>query len=45
MCLQCHGQSIAPDVREKLSGLYPEDKATGYREGDIRGAFVVTRQR
>jgi hypothetical protein len=44
LCLQCHGQSIAPDVREKLSGLYPEDKATGYREGDIRGAFVVTRQ-
>lgn len=43
ICLQCHGQAIAPPVEEKLAELYPEDKATGYSEGDIRGAFVVTR--
>ena len=42
MCLACHGQSLAPAVAEKIAELYPEDKATGYREGDIRGAFVVT---
>lgn len=44
LCLQCHGQTIAPDVAEKLASLYPDDKATGYSIGDIRGAFVVTRQ-
>lgn len=42
MCLACHGESLAPAVAEKIAELYPEDKATGYREGDIRGAFVVT---
>ncbi len=44
ICLQCHGATLAPPVAEKLAGLYPEDKATGYSEGDIRGAFVVTQQ-
>lgn len=44
ICLQCHGQAIAPPVAEELASLYPEDKATGYREGDIRGAFVVTQK-
>ena len=44
LCLQCHGTAIAPKLAEKLSELYPEDKATGYSEGEIRGAFVVTRQ-
>jgi hypothetical protein len=43
LCLQCHGESIAPPVAQKLAELYPRDKATGYSEGDIRGAFVVTR--
>ena len=44
ICLQCHGQDIAPPVAEKLAELYPEDKATGFSVGDLRGAFVVTRQ-
>ena len=44
LCLQCHGTAIAPKLAEKLSELYPEDKATGYSEGDMRGAFVVTRR-
>jgi hypothetical protein len=43
LCLQCHGLDIAPPVAEKIAELYPYDKATGYREGDIRGAFVVTK--
>lgn len=43
LCLQCHGENIAPDVAEKIAELYPGDKATGFREGDLRGAFVVTR--
>lgn len=44
VCLACHGKAIAPPVGEKLADLYPGDKATGFDEGDIRGAFVVTRQ-
>lgn len=43
ICLQCHGTAIAPEVSAKLRQLYPDDKAVGYSEGDIRGAFLVTR--
>ncbi len=43
LCLTCHGTEIAPEVREVLARLYPEDLATGFQEGDLRGAFVVTR--
>lgn len=43
VCLACHGGSISPEVKQQLAVLYPEDRATGFREGDIRGAFVVTR--
>jgi len=44
VCLKCHGTQIAPEVIQILVSLYPEDRATGYKEGDIRGAFVVTRK-
>ena len=44
VCLACHGKSIAPEVQQKLAELYPEDKATGFSEGDLRGAFVVVRK-
>jgi hypothetical protein len=43
LCLTCHGEAISPEVAAKLSELYPDDRATGFREGDLRGAFVVTR--
>lgn len=44
LCLQCHGKDLAPEVTAKLAELYPQDKATGYSTGDLRGAFVVTRE-
>ena len=44
VCLVCHGSAISPEVEQKLAELYPHDKATGFKEGDIRGAFVVTRK-
>jgi hypothetical protein len=40
-CLQCHGTELAPDVAEALAELYPDDLGIGFREGDIRGAFVA----
>lgn len=43
VCLKCHGSTIDAKVTAKLSELYPQDKATGFSEGDLRGAFVVTK--
>jgi len=41
VCLTCHGSNIDPVVQAKLSELYPNDQATGFKLGDIRGAFTV----
>jgi hypothetical protein len=43
VCLACHGTNLAPEVSRTLAELYPQDRATGFSEGDIRGAFVATR--
>lgn len=43
ICILCHGENIGAEVKEKLDRLYPDDKARGFRPGDIRGAFVVIR--
>lgn len=42
-CLACHGskEQISPDVQAQLDRLYPEDQATGFNEGDLRGWFWV----
>jgi hypothetical protein len=44
VCLACHGEQIAPEVSLKLQQLYPLDQATGFKIGDIRGAFTVSRK-
>ena len=41
MCLTCHGDKLIPDLATKIAELYPEDRATGFREGDLRGVFWV----
>lgn len=41
LCLTCHGATLDPSVADKIAELYPSDQATGYSEGDLRGAFVV----
>lgn len=41
-CLACHGSNLADNVKAKLSALYPSDRATGFKAGDLRGAFSVT---
>lgn len=43
LCLNCHGADLKPEVTAKIAELYPEDKAVGYKEGDLRGAFVVVK--
>jgi hypothetical protein len=41
LCLTCHGADLAPDVAGWIAKLYPEDRATGFAEGDLRGVFWV----
>lgn len=41
-CLACHGPSIEPEVMAAIKSLYPEDQATGFEAGDLRGAFSVS---
>ncbi len=43
VCLACHGESLANDVQATITTLYPNDRATDYKLGDIRGSFVVTK--
>ena len=43
MCLQCHGSELAPDVAAAVKKLYPDDAATGFAVGDLRGAFTVSK--
>lgn len=46
MCLQCHGSKeldIKPNALKKIVQFYPNDKATGYKENQIRGIFVLTK--
>lgn len=41
VCLSCHGTNIAEPLAKKITSIYPDDKATGFNKGDIRGAFTV----
>ena len=42
-CLSCHGktENIGVDVKDILNKKYPNDKATGYNVGDLRGAVSI----
>lgn len=41
VCLKCHGAHLDPALARQIKKIYPTDKATGYRMGDLRGAVVV----
>ncbi|NJK90048.1 MAG: DUF3365 domain-containing protein [Myxococcales bacterium] len=42
-CVACHGtnEQMASPVKEILASAYPEDEATGFAPGDLRGWFWV----
>jgi cytochrome c553 len=42
LCAQCHGGAIAPEVAARIAALYPQDRATGFTPGELRGAVSVT---
>ncbi len=41
VCLKCHGQNIDPKISQVIKKYYPNDKATGFKLGDLRGAMVA----
>lgn len=44
LCLKCHGdpgQDIAPADLEVIRSLYRQDEATGFRLGQLRGAWRI----
>ncbi len=45
LCLQCHGapsKDIGPETLAAIRKLYPDDKATGFQLGDLRGLWRIT---
>ncbi len=45
LCLQCHGdpqKDIAPETLAAIQQRYPNDQATGFKLGDLRGLWRVT---
>jgi hypothetical protein len=41
MCLLCHGDNLNSALQAQLDAEYPEDQATGFAAGDLRGIFWV----
>lgn len=41
LCLTCHGDNLAAEVQSALAEHYPDDMATGYSAGQIRGAISL----
>ena len=43
ICLQCHGspEQITPKTAALTKKYYPNDAATGFQSGDLRGAFRI----
>jgi len=43
-CLKCHGtptKDISPETKQKITELYPDDRATGFSLHDFRGAWKI----
>lgn len=44
LCLKCHGDpaAMSDELRATLKERYPDDKATGFKDGDLRGLVRVS---
>jgi len=40
-CLACHGSNISDSTQAALDERYPEDEATGFAQGSLRGLIWV----
>lgn len=43
LCLSCHGEALAPTTALTLQEYYPNDTATGYSLGQVRGAISLSK--
>ncbi len=43
VCLACHGAQLSEPVQAAIHRLYPDDRATGFDVGQLRGAFSLTK--
>lgn len=41
VCQTCHGTDVSDEVKAVIAEYYPNDLATGFRAGELRGAFTV----
>jgi hypothetical protein len=43
LCLTCHGANVDPELAARIRASYPEDQATGFEAGELRGAFTLSK--
>ncbi len=43
ICASCHGANIDPDLAAAIRAKYPQDRATGFKPGELRGAFTLSK--
>ncbi len=43
LCLTCHGSKIDPELAARIRASYPKDQATGFKLGELRGAFTLSK--
>lgn len=41
LCTACHGATLAPEIAAAIQRDYPQDQATGFEVGRLRGAISV----
>jgi hypothetical protein len=41
VCLTCHGSNLNAGLYEKIKEYYQDDQATGFKLGELRGAFTI----
>ena len=44
LCLLCHGKGLSDEVGTTLDQYYPDDWATGYSLGQVRGAISLSKK-
>ena len=42
-CLACHGSEIKTELAAVIDSRYPQDQARGFKAGELRGAFTLSR--
>ncbi|MGV6819847.1 MAG: Tll0287-like domain-containing protein [Parvularcula sp.] len=42
-CAMCHGENVSDEVKALIAARYPDDAATGFAPGEVRGMFTVSK--